>query len=99
MSRQRSGPIEVVVTVAAGGDTENSASSTTPKSRFSSLAKGKVVERIVDLERTPPRCERKTTNQIIEFWVDDKQGVVVNERVKIIQEDDGEFVLFWGQCE
>jgi hypothetical protein len=97
-NRQRSGPIEVVVTVAAGPDTENADSTSNPKSRFSSLAKGRVVERIVDLDRNPPRCERVTTNNIIEFWADDSLGVRVNDRVKVIQEDDGEFVLFWAEC-
>lgn len=99
MSRQRSGPVEVIVTVAAAGDIENAASTTTPKSRFSSLAKGRVVERIVDLDRVPPRCERIPTSQILEFWCDDSEGVSVGQRVKVIQEDDGEFVLFWAECE
>ena len=96
--RQRSGPIEVLVTVAADGDEENASSADTPKSRYSYLATGKIVERVVDLDNAPPRSERITTDETIDFWCDDSAGVAVNDRVKVIQDDDGEFSLFWAEC-
>lgn len=96
--RQRSGPIEVVVTVAGDPDEENASSTDTPKSRYSYLATGNVVERIVDLGNSPPRSERVVSDDTIDFWCDDSVGVEVGDRVKVIQEDDGEFVLFWAEC-
>ena len=95
--RQRSGPVEVIVTIAADGDEEDSGSDETPKARISHLATGTIVERTaVDL--TAKTCERTQTGKTIDFWCDDSAGVAVGDRVKVIQDDDGEFSLFWAEC-
>ena len=95
--KERAAFVEVVVTVAKTGYEEIESSTTTPKARRSKLASGRVVERRINL--TAKTSDRIPTDQIIDYWVDDSAGVEVGQWVKVSQDQDGEFIYVYGECD